>query len=32
MSNRHKENHSKGLINRKYDQWSEKMISGNFWE
>jgi hypothetical protein len=30
MSNRHKENNSLSPIKRKYDQWSDKMMSGIF--
>jgi len=28
MNNRHKENHRQLLNKEKYDQWSDKMISG----
>jgi hypothetical protein len=28
MNNRHKENNTLSLIKGKYDQWSDKMISG----
>jgi hypothetical protein len=32
MNIRHKENNAQCLIKGKYDQWSDKMISGIFWE
>jgi len=32
MNIRHKENKAERLINEKNDQWSDKMISGIFWE
>jgi hypothetical protein len=32
MNTRHKVNKAHCLIKRKYDQWSDKMISGIFWE